>query len=160
MATQGQLPRRAAANGDIDNIDFMICTEPYCEAANIIRHNAGMFFSISLLRAEFLAPGVVETWYVAVLPQEGKNGTEYTIWFDSACAPPCTDHGTCVTEGPNTGLCICQDKWAGVNCSVSFAVTPENIVLYIIACLVVLSGVGAFIAAMVTKKPKKPRENS
>jgi len=146
LAAQGQLPRLAAANGDVENVDFNRCTEPFCNAANIIRHNA--------------APGVVETWYVAVIPQEGMNGTEYTLWFDTPCAPPCTEHGTCTTEGPNTGLCVCQDNWAGVNCSTSFAVTPENIVLYIIAGLVVLSGVAAFIAAMVTKKPKKPRENS
>jgi len=142
FATQGQLPRVGDKIGDPDNVDIRMCNEPFCQTTNIIR----------------LPPAAAsEKWYIGVLPPVGRNGTTYTIWFSSVCPPNCALHGTCVTSGPETGLCQCEANYGGVDCSVSYRVSAENIVLYIIAGLVFLSGVCAFIAAMVTKRPKRPR---
>lgn len=75
---------------------------------------------INQVKLILLAPGVAETWYVGVLPQVGKNGTEYTIWFSSPCAPLCSEHGKCTESGPMTGVCVCNEQYAGVACQTRF----------------------------------------
>jgi len=110
-------PRLLASRGNIPtvgNADFTGCNTVECGYANIIHYS----------------PKSNETWYIAAIPVDGFNNTDYGIWFKEECAPSCEHNGECTEEGPNTGLCKCTDPAnKGVGCQRSSSLSKQYVVL-------------------------------
>jgi hypothetical protein len=86
-----------------------------------------------------------ETWIFAVTTAD--NDTDVGAWINSVCAPTCdSPSGECQSDGPDTGLCLCEDSYIGIDCTVAVGLPSQYIVLIIIAGLVLSSAVIGFIA--------------
>jgi hypothetical protein len=106
--------------------DVMNCNRDYCSAVRSIAHNS-----------------TAEDWYIIVEGSTDGNVT-YGLWFNTTCVPGCDDenHGECL----DSGKCLCEIDFEGIDCSVSKGLGPQYIVLIIIASLVVASAIIGFVA--------------
>lgn len=123
FASMNQLPQA-------DNADVTVCNQYYCDLVNAINFNVSNN----------------QTWYIGVQNSDAAlyNGSKAGVWFDSICAPGCSDHGECATAGPQVGYCDCIDGFIGVDCNTPNGFGPQFIVLIIIAVLVALTAVIGF----------------
>jgi len=120
FASRDQLPQN-------NNADLQGCNQQFCDTVSSIRLNVT----------------TNQTWFISI---SGVNGTSYGLWFNSVCGPNCADHGDCVVQGPETGLCDCVADFIGVTCQITNGLGAQYIVLIIIASLVVASAVIGFVA--------------
>lgn len=122
FASLNQLPQA-------DNADVTVCNQYYCDLVNAINFNVSSN----------------QTWYIGIQnPYAIYNGSKAGIWFNSVCAPGCSDHGECALAGPQMGYCDCIDGFIGVDCNTANGFGPQFIVLIIIAVLVALTAVIGF----------------
>jgi hypothetical protein len=132
-ASRGQIPVK---QGDMILADIHNCNREYCsEVRSIVRNitTPGMAG----------AAATTEEWYIAIFSTVPGN-TTFALWFNQTCVPNCdTDnHGECL----NSGRCLCEIDFEGVDCSISKGLGPQYIVLIIIASLVVASAIIGFVA--------------
>jgi len=107
--------------------DIINCNRDYCSIVRSIAHNST----------------TAEDWYILLEGAIDENVT-YGLWFNSSCVPGCADenHGSC----QESGKCMCEIDFEGIDCSVSKGLGPQYIVLIIIASLVVASAIIGFVA--------------
>jgi len=124
FASLNQLPRPGIGNSDVS-----VCNQYYCDLVNALHFGLGLN----------------QTWYVGVQNSNNMyNGSKAGVWFNSVCAPGCSDHGECAVAGPQMGFCDCIDGFIGVDCNTANGFGPQFIVLIIIAVLVALTAVIGF----------------
>jgi hypothetical protein len=131
-----------------NSYDIKNCNQLNCGYASILNLNT----------TTSLKPGNY-TFFVGIY-NTANNTASYGIWFNSICAPGCTDnsYGTCNDNGPSTGQCVCASQdYAGYNCQtlVDNGIPAQYIVLIIIASLVVASAIIGFIAWAYMQKKRQ-----
>jgi hypothetical protein len=129
FASKGQLPQ--PKNADISNCYGSGCT-------------GVLTINITTLEQEDTI------WFIGVIPVYSNK--TYGIWFNSICAPGCTEHGLCQLSGPLIGKCVCAADFIGAGCQISDTLSAQYIVLIIIACLLFTSGIVGFIAQAYLKR--------
>jgi len=129
-ASNGQIPVKLL-DGTI-LADIRNCNREYCDVVRSIVRNVTT-----------PAAGIIEDWYIAIFTTVPGN-TTFGLWFNTTCIPDCdTDnHGEC----EDSGRCLCEIDFEGIDCSISKGLGPQYIVLIIIASLVVASAIIGFVA--------------
>jgi hypothetical protein len=135
-ANRGQIPTKAT-DGTI-LADIHNCNREYCDVVRSIVRN------ITLPKTpKTKVQAGPEDWYIAIFTTTPGN-TTFALWWNQTCVPDCdTDnHGECL----DSGRCLCEIDFEGIDCSVSKGLGPQYIVLIIIASLVVASAIIGFVA--------------
>jgi hypothetical protein len=134
-ASRGQIPVKTA-DGTI-LADIHNCNREYCDVVRSIVRN------ITLPKGAKRVGETMEDWYIAIFSTVPGN-TTFALWWNQTCVPECdTDnHGECL----DSGRCLCEIDYEGIDCSISKGLGPQYIVLIIIASLVVASAIIGFVA--------------
>jgi hypothetical protein len=134
-ASRGQIPTH---NGAMVLADIHNCNREYCDVVRSIVRNITLPAGVKGVSAV-----ADEYWYIGIYTNIPGN-TTFALWWNQTCVPECdTDnHGECL----DSGRCLCEIDFEGIDCSVSKGLGPQYIVLIIIASLVVASAIIGFVA--------------
>jgi len=94
-----------------------------------------------------IEPFTAGDWYVGII-STGNKQRKFYIWADELCANRCNGQGVCIQQyGPLQGMCDCETKWKGFDCSSTVGTISSNVVilLIVLSLNIVLAVIAAFL---------------